>query len=499
MRIFLEFAPDQTPIHRRRLTYAFRLFCAIYGHEPVLRPDQAESADVRITYSPAQSLGSCKPVVQLTNLYRPRSPREPAPAPRQYIQEGEATPVFYLPLPGEHPDWPGEIFEWVSCADEYSIRELDSAQRVPFEASYVGRHNLDPRVPYAAVAMRLLQGALDQAVPGGATGPKSPVESVRHFVVPTHDVDYIPAGRLSAVIRLAKNAVASCLEGKNLGLAIDQAIMAMRRSLNGHDPLDQIPTLVQGEKQRGVSASYYFLPRHRHRRDANYTIDAPGVTELLRSMEALGLEVGVHGTYTCLDTPVGLAEEYDCVRAHGFHPQGGRQHWLRFTLDRLISGLERSGALYDTSIGWVERIGYRAGACFAFPPYNFEEERPATFIEIPLAVMDLSLRFELGSARNGDGYGDVAELLAASRRYGWGGVSVLWHPMAFGGGWIARERGDMYWRLMDHHQEWNDTWLSAAEFVQSVRQRYVDVGLLPAACASLQTEEQVTAHVSATT
>jgi len=491
MRIFLEFSPDQSPVQRTRLAYAFRLFCAIYGHEPLFGTSQPENADVRISYSPAHGSDARKPVLRLGNLYDPRSPREPAPPPRQYVHDGEATPVVYFSLPGEQPDWLGEIFEWVSCADEYSIKQRDSVGRVPFEASYVGRHHLDARVPYAAVAMRLLQSALDRvAQSGDARGPKSPVESVRHFIVPTHDVDYLPAGRLSSVTRLTKNAIASCLEGKNPRLGIEQAKLAVRRSLNGRDPLDQIPKLVQGEKQRAVNASYYFLVRRLHRRDANYTIDASGPTHLLHSLEAQGLEVGVHGSYTCLDTPNGLADEYHCMRERGFHPQGGRQHWLRFTLDRLISALERSGALYDTSIGWAERIGYRAGACFAFPPYNFQEERPATFLEIPLAVMDWTLRFEHGGDRKGDGYTEVAELLATSRRYGWGGVSVLWHPAAFGGAWLAPEMGNIYWRLLDHRQEWNDTWVSAAEFVQSVRQRYVKVGLLPADHHSAPREER---------
>ena len=477
MRIFLKFAPEQTSVHRSRIGYAFRLFCAIYGHQPV---EQAERADVWITYVPGYTREESKPTLLLSNLYQPRAPQKPAPPPRQYVHlyNGETTALFYRSFPGQEPDWLAEIFEWVSCADEYSVTELDSWGHLPFAASYVGRHNLDTRVPYAAVAMRFLNSALGRLLPWGATEPPSPSESVRHFIVQTHDVDYLPVSRFDGMHRLAKNAAISCLLSKRPVLGIKQATMALGLALGGRDPLDQISALVQGQTQRAVSASYYFLIRHLHRRDGNYTIEQPGLVDLMRSLEAQGMEVGVHGSYTCLDESGGLADEWDRLRELGFQPRGGRQHWLRFTLDRLIPALERAGAVYDTSIGWWNRIGFRAGACFAFPPYNFDQERPATFLEMPMAAMDVALRD--AGLKEADWYNEAAEVLAVSRRYGWGGTSLLWHPAAFGGGWLSPEAGHTFWRLLDNRGEWNDTSLSAAAFLQSVRQRYVEVGLLPA-------------------
>jgi len=82
-------------------------------------------------------------------------------------------------------------------------------------------------------------------------------------------------------------------------------------------------------------------------------------------------------------------------------------------------------------------------------------------------------------------------LLSVSRRYGWGGISLLWHPAAFGGGWLSKEVGNVFWRLMDSRNERQETWLSAIEFVQSVRQRYIEVGLLPEAYGPEEPEEQV--------
>lgn len=479
MRICLEFSHNQNETHRRRLSYAFQLFCAVYGHAPLFDPEDYNGVDVVIRYELTTGISTRKNILQLSNLYRPRSPLVPAPSPKQFSKDDESTALFYSPSPGQQPDWLGEIFEWVSCADEYSIQNLDSCGRVPFEACYIGRHKLNARVPYAAVAMRFLERALNTVASRHKRGLSDLARSAGHFIVATHDVDYLPVGRLSSANRLAKNAAVSWLEGKSVGLAVKQVQMALRRTLNGHDPLDQISELVRGERQRGIGSSYYFLTRHLHRRDANYTSALPGFSELLSSLESQGMEVGIHGSYRCLEEGTGLACEYQRLQELGFRPKGGRQHWLRFTLARLIPSLERSGALYDTSIGWIERIGYRAGACFPFPPYYFQEERPAKFIELPMAAMDLSLRFEFGGDYRCDGYAEVSNLLDVSRQFGWGGISILWHPAAFGGAWIAPEIGEIYWRLLDHCQERNDKWLSAAEFLQLFREEYVRVGLLP--------------------
>jgi len=73
----------------------------------------------------------------------------------------------------------------------------------------------------------------------------------------------------------------------------------------------------------------------------------------------------------------------------------------------------------------------------------------------------------------------VTELLAASRRYGWGGIALLWHPTTFGGGQYPTALGELFWRLVDGRRNMKDTWTSASDFVESVRQRYVQVGLLP--------------------
>lgn len=478
MRIFLSLPNNTGPIHCARLSYAFRLFCAIYGHQPLLSREEAISADVSISYLSSSSDPVGKPCVRLADLYKPRRMHERAPAPHRFADHGETTIVHYEPSEGCSPDWLAEIFEWVSCADEYSVTKRDPVGRPLFEATYAGRHRIDVGIPYAAVAMQFLQREICQVVPCAGERAISPDQSISHFIIPTHDVDYFPVGRLHAIKRLTQNAVISWLLHDRPLLGAHQARLAIRTALGGHDPLDRISALAEEEQSRGIDASYYFLVRHLHEKDARYTLDHPAVMRVVRWLQTMGMEIGIHNSYTCLDYPEGLSKECAILGGRGISPQGGRQHWLRFTLHSLISSVEQAGLYYDASIGWSERIGFRAGACFAFPPYNFAEERPATFLEIPLVMMDQALKPQQNKTTLQE---KTDNLLATSRRLGWGGISLLWHPTSFGGGWLAPEIGDAFWHFADNRTAWGDTWMKGARFVQSVRQRYVDTGLLPEA------------------
>jgi hypothetical protein len=472
MRISLHFAAQQCSVQRARLEYAFRLFCAIYRHEPVIGDERNQSSDITLTYASNSGADS----VRLTNAQLLRPLHQPAPDPIAFSQE-DTTVLFHASAAGCEPDWLAEIFEWVSCADEYSCKQRDSVGRVPFAASYIGRHRLNPQKPYAGAAMAFLQKAIARVKPQVSIRPPCPAPSSQHLVINTHDVDFLPTNPAASSYRIAKNALISFLLYRSGRVAAEQVQRAVGVAFNGRDPLDQINLLAGEERNRHTTASYYFLCRRGHRRDSNYSLQ--NASAIMHALERNhGMELGVHGSYRCMEQPDGLAAEFDEMRELGFRPIGGRQHWLRFTIPELVRNVERAGAAYDASIGWPDQAGFRAGACFAFPPYDFEREAPASFLEIPLVGMDRAAR--RSSRQNGEGRDDISELLMASRRYGWGGISLLWHPTAFGGGQYPLEVGNVFWKLLDGAGERDEAWVSAASFTRDVWQRYQTVGLLSA-------------------
>lgn len=470
MRLFLEFVRSQGSVQQHRLAYAFRLFCAVYNHFPILDPRKALTADLWISYKPPAAIQAQEKTLYLSNLYLPRAPEVPAPRPTTVRIGTEETALFYVPRDGRAPDWLAEIFEWTSCADEYSTTARDSVGRIPFSSSVFARYSLDERRPYAAVAMFLLQRAIRKLIPD-SSAKATPPAGITHAIVCSHDVDFIPSGRFSSLWRLVKNSLISLRESRELAAEI--ANRALSVAVGGDDPFENIDWLARQEQTSGITASFFFISRRRHRRDADYNIEHTNVVELMQRLQSMGMEIGVHGSYNSLDSESGLYEEFDSLRQFGFHGLlGGRQHWLRFTLDRLIPAVERAGARYDASVGWHDRVGFRAGACFPYPPYNFAEERPARFLEIPLAAMDQALS---GQA---DAPAVIEHMLATSRAYGWGGISLLWHPAAFGGGQLPIAIGQTFFDLAEARGQSGDKWLSGADLLRVVQNRYANSGLL---------------------
>ncbi len=256
MRILLQFAPEQGPVVRARLGYAFRLFCAIYGHEPMMEDQPNGSSDIVVAYAP--NCGG-QEHVRLSRASSLRSPDKPAPKPIPYRLGEQRTVLFHTLESGREPDWLAEIFEWVSCADEYACRQRDSVGRVPFGSSYIGRHGLDPREPYAAIAMAFLQRAIARIKPRLPLKPLSPVASAEHLVVNTHDIDLLALDRIRSSYRIAKNAFISFALYRRPRVAAQQSKAAVNVALGASDPLDQINFLTGQEQKRDATASYYFL------------------------------------------------------------------------------------------------------------------------------------------------------------------------------------------------------------------------------------------------
>ncbi len=70
---------------------------------------------------------------------------------------------------------------------------------------------------------------------------------------------------------------------------------------------------------------------------------------------------------------------------------GGRQDFLRWKPATWVAW-EAAGLAYDASVGFADRIGFRAGTAHAYHPWLLSENREARLLEIPIVAMDSTLR-----------------------------------------------------------------------------------------------------------
>jgi hypothetical protein len=267
----------------------------------------------------------------------------------------------------------------------------------------------------------------------------------------THDVDvpwrWTRRGVLGGAARL-KAAAAARRPRRALAEARALAELPLHKARRS-DPNWTFERIVRGEADQAVRSTFFVMAGHAHLADG----PAPAAYErhrprLVATLRGSGAEVGLHGSYTAAEDEGRLAAEKAVLEGVAGRVTGQRYHYLRVDPHRNLAPLERLGFAYDSSVGFSDALGFRAGIAHPYRPWDLGRDRPLDLVEIPLAAMDVTLgesRYLGLSVSEAEGH--MAQLLDAAAERG-GGFSILWHsewfdPVAFPG-W-----GDLYFRLVD--------------------------------------------------
>ncbi|HTC61842.1 MAG TPA: hypothetical protein VK709_03295 [Candidatus Saccharimonadales bacterium] len=460
---------------RSRISYAFRIFAAIYNYK-VCDPDPSSKAlrcfytetppaspDPSIFYIPARYLGG-----------RVSSKNDPLTV-HSYANENVYLWHGVDPSTG-NPDWLGEIFVWLSCGHEVISTKRDSVGRVPYSETAFAEFEITPRKPYAAILMAWMENALrnGNTVEALAKAP-CPIKNADHIVLPSHDIDYTYTTKSSAAVRLFKNLVIACRMYRNASFFCDNLLMLLKL-IRGDRIGDYLPALIQKMEAMGFRSTFFAVARHGHRRDPDYRLDE--IAASLNDVNRKGFSVNLHGSYKSIVEDSSLRIEAEALElAVGKYPTGSRQHWLRFgSQDSLFRETERAAFHFDSSIGFPEKVGFRSGASFPYPPYDFEKEAPFSFLEFPLVLMDGGLEAECrGSGENPQAVAD--KILHESRTWGWGGISIVWHnpidPIQ-----VPDKINQVFWNCAKKRTEFQEEWMSTDQFLPVCLHRFQNAGLL---------------------
>lgn len=475
LRLRLEFADEVSSTIRARISYAFRVFAAVYGHEVL--DDDRDEASLRCLYGNSPKESRASQVFRIPARYVLRRPQDPASPP---VRSSYAQEEFYLfhgrDANSGTPDWLGEIFEWLSSADEMTVSNRDSIGRIPYSQSLFARHSITPLRPHASLIMAWLQNALTNE--GGSEdlpAAPSPVPGISHLVVCSHDVDFYFAGRWGSFTRLLKNIGISLLVTRSYPFFSD-TLSQLLRLVQGRRVGDFLPGLLAACQEHDFLSTLFVIVRRQHRRDANYTLAE--LRPVLHAALRKGCGIGLHGSYQSVVENRDLKSEVDALEAGiGTKPRGSRQHWLRFDRhERLFGQIEEAGLAYDSTLGFSDTVGFRNGASFAFPPYNFQREEHYRFLEIPLAVMDSALLCASRSSAQ-QAAKLTATVLRESRRWGWGGIALLWHNPVEPLG-VSEGINRIFWEQLTTKAQHHERWMSAEEFLTRSLARYHRAGLL---------------------
>lgn len=290
----------------------------------------------------------------------------------------------------------------------------------------------------------------------------------RFAIALTHDVDtpwrWTRIGVRGAAARLKRHVLAG------RGAAALREARALSgvpvHKLRSSDPNWSFERILRVEAARGAHSTFFVMAGHRHPADGA----APEAYERLRPrlvelLQAGGAEIGLHGSYTAAQSESVLAAEKEALEALAGPVRGHRYHYLRLDPHANLAPLARLGFAYDSTLGFADAPGFRAGIAHPFRPWNVELDRPLDLVQIPLAAMDVTFSEEhyLGLSA-AEAERRLIGLVGWASEHG-GGFSVLWHTDRYD---PATSRGwdRLYLRLLEAVRAHGGVCLSAGELAE---------------------------------
>ena len=225
------------------------------------------------------------------------------------------------------------------------------------------------------------------------------------------------------------------------------------------------------ELEKDLASTFFVIPtkgeagvdpkgRTNPRRASPYA--AADITDELKKLLCANCEIAVHGIDAWRDCAKGREEREQIQEITGTTETGVRIHWLYFDSEAALT-LEKAGFLYDSTVGYNETIGYRAGTTQVFKNPNVNH-----LLEFPLHIMDTAL-FYPSYMNLSDGAARAAILPLIENVTKFGGVlTINWHDRSLG---PERLWDDAYITLLHDLRARTPWFATAAQAVSWFRKR----------------------------
>jgi hypothetical protein len=217
----------------------------------------------------------------------------------------------------------------------------------------------------------------------------------------THDIDQ-PWAAWGRPLRVVARGVAGDLVRRRdpvLAARRIRALIDARAGRVDRDPLNTFDFLMDTSERHGLRSQFYFMAgTSRDDVEFRYRISDQPFAGVLRRIHDRGHDIGLHAGYETYRSEQRMVEELaalkEACRAAGFDQPawGVRQHFLRFAWPDTPRIHEAVGFEHDSTLGFAEVVGFRAGTCREYPLFDASIGRRLRLRERPLVVMDTTLR-----------------------------------------------------------------------------------------------------------
>jgi hypothetical protein len=254
------------------------------------------------------------------------------------------------------PDYLASAFFFINSLQEYNDQHPDPIGRFQYKNSYQSRFN--------NAKENLVQRCFD-TIASVLKIPNLPEKSSFYL---SHDIDSVYGSVLEDGFNVLKKG------------RIDKLFTLLFHVAASRPDWLNMEQIMKIESEYDCRSTFFWIMK-KGGNNADYDFKSNAIQQNFKRTGVNGFENGIHKSLS-VDS---FSEE---LKTYGSLPLANRYHFLKFHLPQGYDLIENSGLKMDASLGFSEQMGFRNSYGLPFNPFDFQNKRPYTFVEVPLHVMD---------------------------------------------------------------------------------------------------------------
>lgn len=324
------------------------------------------------------------------------------------------------------------VFYFISRYEEYFITDKDEYERITFD-NFTAVKNGFERLPLVDILILEFYEKLRLRFPTlYAISPKlSKLAGI--------DIDYMYAYNHKSWFRTLGSIAKAALV---LDFKYIRSLINFRRS-HDPDPYADFDIWLTPVKNSTTELNVFVLAAQRRKgRDENLNPRHPAFFKWIRTLtDHHQIPCQWHPSIQSHDDPKIMMKEKKLLEHFTHRPIiKSRQHFLHFRLPQTFRNLIRLGIREEHSMGFYDRIGYRASTGYSHLWYDLQEEKETSLRIFPFVVMDVTL-LRYMKLNPTESIEAVRQMISRQKLTG-GVFSFIWHNSSFldRAGWKGWDR-----------------------------------------------------------
>jgi hypothetical protein len=156
------------------------------------------------------------------------------------------------------------------------------------------------------------------------------------------------------------------------------------------DPcINALNTLMHYSESYVTKSTFFFMAAEKGQYDEGYKVSSNLFKKVFHRIIERGHQVGWHPSFRAAENNIIFSNEQNRFnQATGLNHYGVRQHFLKWRACDSWQRYARSGIVYDASMGYNYRLGFRASTARYFEAFDLENNKPMKLEVRPLIIMD---------------------------------------------------------------------------------------------------------------